>query len=47
VREKFAELAATMLTAEGVRAVEASVEHAEDWASPATLMALLRQHQRG
>ncbi|MDB5383602.1 MAG: 2-methylcitrate dehydratase PrpD [Rhodospirillales bacterium] len=47
VREKFAELAATMLTAEGVRAVEASVEHAEDWPSPATLMALLRQHQRG
>jgi len=46
VREKFAELAATMLTGEGIRAVEAAVDHAEDWASPAELMTLLRQHQR-
>ncbi len=47
VREKFAELAATMLTPAGIATVEASVDRAEDWTSPAELMGLLRTHQRG
>ena len=45
VRQKFAELAALMLTPRGIEAVESAVDRAEDWSSPAELMALLRAHQ--
>lgn len=46
VRAKFHELAATVLTPEGIAAVEDAIERAEDWPSITVLTALLRQHGR-
>src|ERR1700722_2289508 len=46
VREKFAELAGTVLTPEGVTRVEQAVDRCEYWASVDDLMSLLRQHSR-
>ncbi len=46
IREKFRELAATVLTPEGVSKVEGAVDRSEEWASLAELTALLRRHGR-
>ncbi len=46
LREKFQELAGTVLTESGVRAAEQAIDHAEDWASVADLTALLLRHSR-
>lgn len=46
LRAKFHELAGTVLTEPGVRAVEHAIDHAEDWSSVADLTALLRRHSR-
>jgi 2-methylcitrate dehydratase PrpD len=43
LRSKFHELAATVLTAQGVATVEAAVERCEDWPSVGELPALLRR----
>ena len=46
VRRKFHEMAAAMLTPEGIAAVESAVNRWEEWVSPATLTDLLRRHAR-
>ena len=46
IREKFRELAGTVLTAEGVSKVEGAVDRSEEWASLAELTGLLRRHGR-
>ena len=46
IRKKFHELAAVVLTEEGVREVEEAVDRAEDWRSVAELADLLRRHGR-
>ena len=46
IREKFRELAATVLTSEGANAVEHAVDRSDEWASLAELTALLRHHGR-
>ena len=46
VREKFHQLAATVLTPAGTAAVEAEVDRAEEWPSLEVLTTLLRQHGR-
>ena len=46
VRGKFHELAGTVLTREGVAAVEHAVGQAETWASVSDLMTLSRRHLR-
>lgn len=46
IREKFRELAATVLTPEGVSKVEGAVDRSEDWASLAELTGLLRRYGR-
>jgi 2-methylcitrate dehydratase PrpD len=47
VRAKFRELAATMLTAEGIGAVEAAVDRCEAWESAENLVGLLRTCAKG
>jgi 2-methylcitrate dehydratase PrpD len=44
IREKFRELAAVVLTSEGVSRVEDAVERCEDWESVDALTGLLRRH---
>jgi len=46
IRTKFRDLACEVLTPEGARAVEASVDACETWKSVAELTALLRLHGR-
>jgi 2-methylcitrate dehydratase PrpD len=46
LRAKFHELAGTVLTEPGVRAVENAIDDAEDWASVADLTTLLHRHSR-
>jgi 2-methylcitrate dehydratase PrpD len=46
IREKFRELAGTVLTPEGVTSVEGAVDRSEEWASLAELTGLLRRHGR-
>jgi 2-methylcitrate dehydratase PrpD len=46
IREKFRELAGTVLTPEGVSSVETAVDRSEEWAGLAELTALLRRHGR-
>src|SRR5271169_743388 len=46
IREKFRELAGTVLTPEGVSSVEGAVDRSEEWASLAELTGLLRRHGR-
>jgi 2-methylcitrate dehydratase PrpD len=46
IREKFRELAGTVLTREGVSKVEGAVDRSEEWASLAELTGLLRRHGR-
>ena len=46
IREKFRELAGTVLTPEGVSGVEAAVDRSEEWASLAELTGLLHRHGR-
>ncbi|WP_158746263.1 MmgE/PrpD family protein [Acidisphaera sp. L21] len=46
VRSKFAELAGTMLTADGIATVEHAIDHAEDWGSVGDLVALLHRHAK-
>lgn len=46
LREKFRELAGTVLTAEGVAKVEQAVGRVEQWSSARELTALLRLHAR-
>ena len=46
IREKFRELAATVLTPEGVAAAERAVDHCEEWASAGELPDLLRRSGR-
>ena len=46
VRAKFHELASTVLTGEGVNAVEHAIDLAENWASVSDLTTLLRRHLR-
>jgi hypothetical protein len=46
LRAKFQELAGTVLTGQGVSAVEHAIDHAEDWTSVSELIALLRLHSR-
>jgi 2-methylcitrate dehydratase PrpD len=46
IREKFRELAATVLAPEGVSRVEEAVDRSDQWASLAELTALLRRHGR-
>jgi 2-methylcitrate dehydratase PrpD len=46
IREKFRELAGTVLTPEGVSRVEGAVDRSEEWASLAELTGLLRRHCR-
>ena len=43
IRDKFRELAGTLLTADGVGAVEAAVDHVEEWQSVGELPGLLRR----
>jgi 2-methylcitrate dehydratase PrpD len=47
IRAKFRELAGTVLTDAGVRAVEQAVDRVEDWTSVANLPELLRRSGRG
>jgi 2-methylcitrate dehydratase PrpD len=47
IRAKFRELAGTVLTAAGARAVEQAVDRVEDWTSVAELPELLRRYGRG
>ena len=44
IREKFHELAGTVLTAEGVAQVEAAVDRCEEWQSVRELVELMRRH---
>ena len=46
IREKFRELAGTVLTPEGVSRVEGAVDRSEEWANLAELTGLLRRHGR-
>ncbi len=46
LHKKFQELAGTVLTLEGVIAVERAIDRAEDWASVSDLITLLRRHCR-
>jgi 2-methylcitrate dehydratase PrpD len=46
IREKFRELAGTVLTPEGVSKVEGAVDRSEEWTSLAELTGLLRRHGR-
>lgn len=46
IREKFRELATTVLTPAGADAVEHAVDRSEDWSSLAELTTLLRRHGR-
>ena len=46
IREKFRELAGTVLTAEGAKNVEAAVDNCEQWTSLRELTALLRRFGR-
>ena len=46
IREKFRELAGTVLTAEGAKAVEAAVDRCEQWTNVRELTALLRRYGR-
>lgn len=46
LREKFRELAGTVLTAEGVAQVEQAVNRVEQWSSARELTALMRLHAR-
>lgn len=46
VRQKFAQLAATVLTAPGVQALQQAVDQAETWQSMAPLTKVIRQHTR-
>jgi 2-methylcitrate dehydratase PrpD len=46
LRGKFRELAATVLTADGVAEVEAALEHCEEWRSLDALLAPLRRHSQ-
>jgi 2-methylcitrate dehydratase PrpD len=46
IREKFRELAGTVLTPEGVSKVQGAVDRSEEWASLAELTGLLRRHGR-
>jgi 2-methylcitrate dehydratase PrpD len=46
IREKFRELAGTVLTPEGVSRVEGAVDRSEEWVSLAELTGLLRRHGR-
>jgi 2-methylcitrate dehydratase PrpD len=46
IREKFRELAGTVLTPDGVSKVEGAVDRSEEWASLAELTGLLRRHGR-
>jgi 2-methylcitrate dehydratase PrpD len=46
LRDKFRELAGTVLTPEGVTQVEQAVDHSEDWQSLGELTDLLRRHGR-
>jgi 2-methylcitrate dehydratase PrpD len=47
LREKFAELAGVVLTAEGVAAVEQAVERCEEWDAAGVLTSLCRRYERG
>jgi 2-methylcitrate dehydratase PrpD len=47
IRDKFHELAGSVLTQEGVSAVENAVDRSEEWQSIAELTELLRRHGRG
>jgi 2-methylcitrate dehydratase PrpD len=47
IRDKFRELSGVVLTADGVKAVEAAVDRCESWAEVGELPALLRAHGRG
>jgi hypothetical protein len=46
IRDKFRELAGTVLTPEGITAVERAVDRCDDWRSVDELTALLRRHGR-
>jgi hypothetical protein len=46
LRDKFRELAGTVLTADGVRQVEDAVDTCERWDSVQTLVSICRQHGR-
>ena len=46
LRDKFRELAATVLTQEGVRLIEDAVSHCEDWDGIDSLTTLCRRHGR-
>src|SRR5215469_4337050 len=46
IRDKFRELAGTVLTHEGVAAVESAVDHSEEWQSLDELTGLFRRHGR-
>ena len=46
IREKYRDLAALVLTAEGAKAVEQAVDRSEQWESLAELTALFRRHSR-
>ncbi len=46
IREKYRDLAAVVLTAEGAKAVEQAVDRSERWESLAELTALFRRHSR-
>jgi 2-methylcitrate dehydratase PrpD len=46
IRDKFRELAASVLSEEGARTVEAATLRAEDWSNVGELAALLRRHGR-
>ncbi|MBV8118633.1 MAG: MmgE/PrpD family protein [Alphaproteobacteria bacterium] len=46
IRRKFRELAAVVLTAEGVGRVERAIDHCDEWRDLTELIRLLRQHGR-
>jgi 2-methylcitrate dehydratase PrpD len=46
LREKFRELAGTVLTAEGATQVEQAVDRSDEWQSLGELTDLLRRHGR-
>jgi 2-methylcitrate dehydratase PrpD len=46
LRDKFRELAGTVLTSEGARKVEQAVDHCENWDNADVLTTLCRRHGR-
>jgi 2-methylcitrate dehydratase PrpD len=46
LRNKFRELAGTVLTQEGVRLTEQAIDHCESWANAEVLTTLCRRHGR-